>query len=496
MIPFRWSLPSDLLLHSATRSACVAVLIAGLVLSSCDLLPTSSSGQAGSQRLRIALLESGRVVTDIPGTGPLRTQMVEGLRVQMREGARAKMSSEAEGSVFAHKHACTISLYRPEGPSGPGYYVRSAELAYSDSTLRAAEGETKRLKARLWAAAVPRPSETNALLRCRLPAVEGAERRVRRFFRAGPEQLNASGFEKVDSAGTGSGEATESTKATENAEATERGTRAGAAGTATAGKAAVGSSCWRERVCLKNDDGDVYDCTEWRERGSCSGGVGIGGLPGGGGDPSLGTELGGGAEPQKQTLDPTDIDGGPLPVPMPQQPDPGFDPDPTDENEVCSNDPLKDMDIRSTCDGIEGGRFGEDARGDGEPHWGIDLLADVGTKVTARGGGVVWSKNQNDTFGRYIIVQSEDGGTFTMYAHLSSRSVEGGDSVVAGETEIGETGTSGNACDTSCSCGPAHLHLEMRQGGDGWGDSTPVDPENHLGTEFEDSTGQPTSDSC
>ncbi len=229
------------------------------------------------------------------------------------------MSSEAEGSVFAHKHACTISLYRPEGPSGPGYYVRSAELAYSDSTLRAAEGETKRLKARLWAAAVPRPSETNALLRCRLPAVEGAERRVRRFFRAGPEQLKASGFEKVDSAETGSAE-------TGSAEATERGTRAGAAGTGTAGKAAGGSSCWRERVCLKNDDGDLYDCNEWRERGSCSGGVGIGGLPGGG---LPGGGPGGGGD---RSLGIGDIDGGPLPVPMPQQPDPGFDPDPCESD--------------------------------------------------------------------------------------------------------------------------------------------------------------------
>jgi hypothetical protein len=164
--------------------------------------------------------------------------------------------------------------------------------------------------------------------------------------------------------------------------------------------------------------------------------------------------------------------------------------------ERCPNDPLKDMEIRATCAGIEGGRFGEDARGEGNAHWGIDLLADEGTEVQVREGGVIWSKNQNDTFGRYLIIQSDDG-TFTMYAHLSSRSVEGGDAVDKGDS-IGETGTSGNACSSHCSCGPAHLHLEIREGGDSWSSSTPVDPEeeDRLGTEFDSDSGTAISDSC
>jgi murein DD-endopeptidase MepM/ murein hydrolase activator NlpD len=154
------------------------------------------------------------------------------------------------------------------------------------------------------------------------------------------------------------------------------------------------------------------------------------------------------------------------------------------------------MEIRATCAGIEGGRFGEDARGEGNAHWGIDLLADEGTEVQVREGGVIWSKNQNDTFGRYLIIQSDDG-TFTMYAHLSSRSVEGGDAVDKGDS-IGETGTSGNACSSHCSCGPAHLHLEIREGGDSWSSSTPVDPEeeDRLGTEFDSDSGTAISDSC
>lgn len=44
------------------------------------------------------------------------------------------------------------------------------------------------------------------------------------------------------------------------------------------------------------------------------------------------------------------------------------------------------MEIRLTCNGVDGGRFGKDARGEGNPHWGLDLLADVGTEVIARGG--------------------------------------------------------------------------------------------------------------
>jgi len=257
-----------------------------------------------------------------------------------------------------------------------------------------------------------------------------------------------------------------------------------------------------ETTCVTGTDGntgcwtsDVEYVTICSEEGGGGGGGGAGSPYPGGGGGGGGTGTGGDGEDE--------LCSSPNPPPgsdcIPTNPCERADPpdyctidDLVNETKVCPDDPLKDMDIRPTCAGIEGGRFG----GRGGDHEGLDLLADVGTEVTARGDGAVWSKNQNDTFGRYIIVRSDGGDTFTMYAHLSSRSVEGGDPVVAGETKIGETGTSGNACDNSCSCGPAHLHLEMRQGGDGWGDSNPVDPENHLGTGFDDSTGQPTSDSC
>ena len=136
--------------------------------------------------LQISLLESDRVVTGMAGSKPLR----------MRTVGPGKKS----GSVsFDAKHACTMTLYRPDGPQGAGYYVRSAEITYPDSVLTRADGNTSLLTARIRLQDVPDPSRINAQLRCRLPAVDGAKQRVRRFFRFGPEQLAAAGFTDPDS---------------------------------------------------------------------------------------------------------------------------------------------------------------------------------------------------------------------------------------------------------------------------------------------------------
>jgi murein DD-endopeptidase MepM/ murein hydrolase activator NlpD len=154
------------------------------------------------------------------------------------------------------------------------------------------------------------------------------------------------------------------------------------------------------------------------------------------------------------------------------------------------------MDIRATCDGVEGGRFGENARGPGDAHYGIDLLAEVGTPAWALESGRVYGVNRDkeeSDFGKYVIIQSD--GKLIMYAHLSKVSVRGGDDVTMRKTKIGETGVTGNACRSSCSCGPAHLHLGVKEGST-WGSGTPIDPEKGtLGTEFS-SNGDPISDNC
>ena len=221
--------------------------------------------------LHIGLLESGRVVTGLSDD--------EGLQVETLAPLQA--TAKASAALEEARHACTISLYRPDGPRGPGYYYRSARLAYPDSVLQQAGGETVHLTARLSGPIVPHPSKTSSLLRCRLPAVEGAERRVRTFFRASPKQLKASGFERVDSLkrrGTGSPKASGLSK----------------------------SDCWRERTCIRAEDGSLQNCTDWEYSpctgggGSVSFGGGMGELPSGGDQTIYGT----------RTIDPGGIDGG------------------------------------------------------------------------------------------------------------------------------------------------------------------------------------------
>ncbi|WP_232798196.1 glycoside hydrolase family 19 protein [Salinibacter altiplanensis] len=55
------------------------------------------------------------------------------------------------------------------------------------------------LKAHIQTPDVPHPSNVGVRLRCRLPDVEGAQKRVRSFFRFSPKQLRNAGFEKADS---------------------------------------------------------------------------------------------------------------------------------------------------------------------------------------------------------------------------------------------------------------------------------------------------------
>ncbi len=173
---------------------------------------------------------------------------------------------------------------------------------------------------------------------------------------------------------------------------------------------------------------------------------------------------------------------------------PGED-DPEDENinttEVCPMDPLADMQIRPTCSGTEGGRYG----GRGGDHNGLDLLAEVGTTLHSIEGGTVLNTGYDaGGWGDWIIVNSDENNRFFVYAHLEEVMVNTGDVVDEGSI-IGTTGVSGNACDTSCECGPAHLHLEVREGNT-WGEASTTDPENYIGTAFTDEEGVAESDSC
>jgi hypothetical protein len=171
------------------------------------------------------------------------------------------------------------------------------------------------------------------------------------------------------------------------------------------------------------------------------------------------------------------------------------------EKKRCPSDPLKDMDIRATCAGIEGGRFGEEARqypdGTPKPHWGLDLggrNAEIGTEITpVEGGTVVAADAHSPDFGNYVIIRNND--TWYLYAHLSKVTVEGFESVDP-DDKIGEMGKSGNAAEADCN--PVHLHLEVRKDKEKWptdDESKRKDPEKYVGTEFSDN-GRPVSDNC
>lgn len=85
-------------------------------------------------------------------------------------------------------------------------------------------------------------------------------------------------------------------------------------------------------------------------------------------------------------------------------------------------------------------------------HTGIDIAANIGTKIkSATDGEVVLSSEEGD-YGKHLKIQI--GEVSVIYAHCNSLYVRQGDKVVQGQ-EIAEVGSTGN------STGP-HLHFEIR----------------------------------
>lgn len=94
-------------------------------------------------------------------------------------------------------------------------------------------------------------------------------------------------------------------------------------------------------------------------------------------------------------------------------------------------------------------------------HTGIDLAAPEGTPIyAANGGPVMFSGWSSWGYGNTVVLAH--GARSTLYAHMSQRAVQCGQTVGTGQI-IGYVGNTGN------SSGP-HLHFEIRVNG------TPVDP--------------------
>lgn len=92
----------------------------------------------------------------------------------------------------------------------------------------------------------------------------------------------------------------------------------------------------------------------------------------------------------------------------------------------------------------------------GRPHQGIDMALKIGDPVYATFDGKVRLSKAAGNYGNLVIIR-HCNGLETYYAHLSERSVQTGDWVVAGQ-QIGLGGNTGR------STGP-HLHYEVRYRG-------------------------------
>lgn len=101
-------------------------------------------------------------------------------------------------------------------------------------------------------------------------------------------------------------------------------------------------------------------------------------------------------------------------------------------------------------------------------HWGVDLVADVGTIVQVTADGEVDNIKYDDSvLGNVVFIRHALGFT-TVYAHLSKVFADIGQKVKRGQ-KIGEVGDSGETT------GP-HLHYEIHIG------DHPVDPMDFLST--------------
>lgn len=113
----------------------------------------------------------------------------------------------------------------------------------------------------------------------------------------------------------------------------------------------------------------------------------------------------------------------------------------------------KDLIIFPKFTGKITGFYGE-VYNDTYPHEGMDISMITGTPIYAAYDGVVAYAAFDNSYGHYIRCYHPELDICTFYAHLSERSVQGGNSIKAGQL-IGYSGNTGN------SSGP-HLHFEIR----------------------------------
>ncbi|MBN2327302.1 MAG: peptidoglycan DD-metalloendopeptidase family protein [Candidatus Omnitrophica bacterium] len=116
-------------------------------------------------------------------------------------------------------------------------------------------------------------------------------------------------------------------------------------------------------------------------------------------------------------------------------------------------------DIQAPLNGIITSEFGRRIHPiSHQPHFhkGVDIGAPIGTPIYPIKPGVVEFSGEKSGYGQVVEIKHDDG-TYSLYAHLSDRQVEAGDSIRAAD-RLGLSGDSGRTT------GP-HLHLEIHQNG-------------------------------
>lgn len=169
-----------------------------------------------------------------------------------------------------------------------------------------------------------------------------------------------------------------------------------------------------------------------------------------------------------------------------------------------ATNPLASMSIATTGEGraVSSGMFGLTRRtisGEARRHTGIDFAAHENTPVYAVADGVIdqstfVSSARNGYSGRddgggygntVMVVGQIDGETVgAFYGHLSSITVAPGQTVHKGDI-IGYTGRTGNAWNVT----NAHLHFEIRKGGDLSSANSAVDPQPYINGTINTNTG-------
>ncbi|RSL32068.1 LysM peptidoglycan-binding domain-containing protein [Salibacterium salarium] len=91
----------------------------------------------------------------------------------------------------------------------------------------------------------------------------------------------------------------------------------------------------------------------------------------------------------------------------------------------------------------------------GGDHDGLDIAAEKGTDVVAAQSGKVIRSDYSSSYGHVVII-SHDNNDETVYAHLSKRLKQEGETTAKGEV-IGKVGNTGHSRGS-------HLHFELHKG--------------------------------